>query len=413
MNQRILPTPGQLEFLEWEFGVFFHFGIRSFFPGHQDWDNRPMPAEAFNPALLDCEKWIRTARDAGAKYAILVCKHHDGFANWPTAYSEYSVANTPWKDGKGDLVREFTDACRAYGLKVGLYYSPAQWGGVRMDSAREYDDYFIRQISELLGNYGKIDYLWFDGCGSEDHEYDKERIIRAIRSLQPEILIFNMWDPDTRWVGNEEGYAPQNHSNLCADVDFSVMTREKEALDGLRFLPAECDCKIRDTWFDCEDNEHTLKSAEALMGMYEMSVGRGANLLLNLGPNADGRLNDSDARRLLEFGELIRKRYGTPAEGFGPMFPDGDNAWSVERRGEMMINRVVIREDLTGGEVVQGFRVWAKMPGSCGPVCVYAGETIGHKHICVLPAVRTDRITVEITRADGEVRLRDIKVYCV
>ena len=152
----------QVEFLDWEFGIFFHFGIRSFYPGHRDWDGIEMPAEGFDPKSLDCGQWIRIAKEAGATYAILTCKHHDGFALWPSAQSRYSVANTPWKDGKGDVVREFTDACREYGLKIGLYYSPAQWGShaIPFSNAKEYDDYFIAQITELLSNYGKIDYLY-------------------------------------------------------------------------------------------------------------------------------------------------------------------------------------------------------------------------------------------------------------
>lgn len=179
------------EFLDREFGVFFHFGIRTFYEGHVDWDGLPMPLAGFNPTELNCENWIATAYEAGAKYAILVCKHHDGFANWPSKYTDYSVRNTPYKGGHGDVVKEFVDACRKYGLSVGLYYSPAQEGYKEMaDSA--YDEYFINQISELLTNYGKIDYLWFDGCGSENHQYDVKRIVGVIRSLQPEILLFNL-----------------------------------------------------------------------------------------------------------------------------------------------------------------------------------------------------------------------------
>ncbi|MBQ4076044.1 MAG: alpha-L-fucosidase [Clostridia bacterium] len=126
MKKKLIPTRQQLEFMEWEFGVFFHFGIRSFYKGYQDWDQRRMDASVFNPDRLDCMQWIREIKEAGARYGVLVCKHHDGFANWPSAYTSYSVANTPWKDGKGDVVREFVEACRAYDLKVGLYYSPAQ-----------------------------------------------------------------------------------------------------------------------------------------------------------------------------------------------------------------------------------------------------------------------------------------------
>ena len=129
----------QLEFLNWELGVFFHFGIRTFNEGHKDWDMRHMELSTFNPTDLDCDEWIKTINEAGAKYAVLVCKHHDGFANWPSKYTDYSVKNTPWKDGKGDVVREYVDACRKYGVKVGLYYSPAQFGSSKMNG-KEYDD---------------------------------------------------------------------------------------------------------------------------------------------------------------------------------------------------------------------------------------------------------------------------------
>lgn len=174
------PTPGQLNFLDWEYGIFFHFGIRSFYPGHFDWDGKEMLAEKFNPEHLDCDQWIETAKKAGAKYAILTAKHHDGFALWPTEFSDYGVKNAAWKGGKGDVVKEFVESCRKHDMKVGLYYSPAQCdnGAVRFAEEKEYDDYFINQITELLTNYGKIDYLWFDGCGSENHEYDKKRIVK-------------------------------------------------------------------------------------------------------------------------------------------------------------------------------------------------------------------------------------------
>ncbi|MBQ1222686.1 MAG: alpha-L-fucosidase [Oscillospiraceae bacterium] len=201
-----IPTKKQLDFLNWEFGVFFHFGIRTFYEGHRDWDMKEMPLSGFNPTDFSAEDWCRAVASSGAKYAILTAKHHDGFANWPSAYTEYSVKNTPWRGGKGDVVAEFVAACRKYGLKVGLYYSPAQFGSVTMN-AEEYNDYFVNQISELLTNYGKIDYLWFDGCGSANHKYDEKRLIAAIRALQPEILIFGMWDPDTMWCGNEGGYS--------------------------------------------------------------------------------------------------------------------------------------------------------------------------------------------------------------
>lgn len=419
----IKPSKGQLEFLNWEFGVFFHFGIRSFFLGHKDWDNRPMPASAFQPDQLDCEQWIRLSKEAGAKYAILVCKHHDGFANWPSQYSDYSVAQTPWKNGQGDVVREFVDACRKYDMKIGLYYSPAQWGGkISFTQDREYDDYFINQISELLSNYGKIDYLWFDGCGSENHQYDKNRIIAAIRGLQPDILIFSMWDPDTCWVGNEDGYAPMPNFYTREYADFSVKTQRLESLGGQYFLPAECDCKMRSTWFDCEKNEDTIKTVDELMGMYEMSVGRGANFLLNIGPDCHGLLPEKDAARLKEFGDALRARYGT-ALPFGDIEKIHDTAFTIQTKtfqgthiengcGEPLVNRVMIQEDLTQGESVSAFRLYAHLPAyQIKRICIFKGDTIGHKAICAFPAIRTGKITLEIESSDGNARILDMKAF--
>ncbi len=414
---KIKPTQKQLNFLNWEMGVFFHFGIRSFFPGHVDWDGKPMPASAFNPTELDCNQWMRVAKSAGAKYAILVCKHHDGFANWPSKYSDYSVAQSPWENGKGDVVEVFVKACRKNNMKVGLYYSPAQWGGaVKFSEPKEYDDYFINQISELLSNYGKIDYLWFDGCGSEDHEYDKDRIIKTIRGLQPDILIFSMWDPDTRWVGNEDGYADMPNINERDAVAFSVNTTSDVAIEGFRYLPAECDLKLRTAWFDCEANEDTIKSVDELVGIYEYSIGRGANMLLNIGPDCRGLIPEEDAARAKEFGDEIRRRYGNALK-FTPVCQNG-NRWSIKLDNEpwesnTLVDTVVIEEDITEGEAVREFRILADMPCYHKPICVYQGKTIGHKAICRFPVFRTAEITVEVLNAEGDVNLKSVKAYCV
>ncbi len=417
---KIKPTEKQLAFLDWEIGMFFHFGIRSFFPGHTDWDGKPMPASAFNPTELDCRQWIRVAKSAGAQYAILVCKHHDGFANWPSKSSDYSVAQTDWEGGKGDVVKTFVDACRAYNMKVGLYYSPAQWGGtVKFNEPKEYDDYFISQISELLTNYGKIDYLWFDGCGSENHEYDKTRIIHTIRSLQPNILIFSMWDPDTRWVGNEDGYAEMPNVNVRDAVNFSVNVEGEVGIDKMRYLPAECDMKLRSAWFDCEANEDTIKSVDELMGIYEYSVGRGANLLLNIGPDCRGLVPEEDAARAKEFGDEIRRRYAH-ALPFTGLTQDEQNhkVWKIRLDNQpweknTMVDTVVVEEDITEGEAVTAFRVLAALPEYRKPICVYQGLTMGHKAICRFPAIRTAEITVEILEADGDAKLKAIKAYYV
>ncbi len=359
------PTQKQLAFMDWEVGVFFHFGIRTFYEGHTDWDGKPMDPAAFDPDALDCGQWACTAAAGGAKYAVLTAKHHDGFALWPSAHTEYSVKNTPWKNGQGDVVRAFTDACRAAGLKTGLYYSPAQFGSRAMQG-KEYDDYFISQITELLTNYGKIDYLWFDGCGCDGHGFDTARIVRAIRALQPDILLFNMWNPDTRWVGNEDGVA-------SADIRYT---------ENGAFLPYECDCKIRPTnWFWSENDARTLRTAENLEGLYDLSVGRGGNLLINIGPDRHGLLPAADAARFAEFGARIRARFANPLPVQIKRTPEGAeiSAWPP-----VNADTLVLGEDLAEGEHIERFTLTYE----CGQsVLLHEGYGVGHKRIVRFPAV--------------------------
>lgn len=405
--------------------MFFHFGIRSFYPGHVDWDGREMPLEGFDPESLDCEDWVKTAKSMGATYAIMTTKHHDGFALWPSKYSSYSVAGTPWKGGKGDVVKEFVDACRKHGLKVGLYYSPAQWGShaIKFDSGKEYDEYFINQISELLCNYGRIDYLWFDGCGSENYEFDKARIVGEIFRLQPEIVTFcdPEWMPCVRWVGNEDGYASVDNPLVVSSWDFSELVGGKGVHLSQNFcLPAECDCKMRDTWF-YDDNEASIKSLDELFGMYEGSVGHGSNFLLNIGPDNRGLIPEADKRRAAELGERIRKVYGSPAP-FGESVKDGENSYSIthegfdKRAGEspapMLVNRVVISEDISDGQAIKGFRVYAHLPRyKHKRILVYIGTTVGSKVICPICAIRSPKITVEITDSNGDCKIKSISAY--
>ncbi len=389
---RAKPTQKQLDFMDWELGVFFHFGIRTFYEGHTDWDGAPMDAAAFNPVSFDAGQWIRTAKAGGARYAVLTAKHHDGFALWPSAYTEYSVKNTPWRGGKGDVVKEFTEACRAYGLKTGLYYSPAQFGSRAMQG-KEYDDYFISQISELLTNYGKIDYLWFDGRGSDGHSFDRPRIIRAIRTLQPDILIFNMWDPDTRWVGNEDGVAPPDAR--CVQ-------------DGA-FLPYECDCKIRPiNWFFSGKDADTLRPLSNIAGLYDLSVGRGGNLLINIAPDRRGLLPEADAARFAEFGAYTRARFAHPIPA--ALTREGD-CWYLSTETAAYPHTLVLCEDLTDGEHIDGFTVCYNFGED---ILLHAGTAVGHKRIISFPPVFIEggrRIKIEITAHTGAYKIKSATLY--
>ena len=410
-KNKATPKKIQLEFLKWEMGAFFHFGIRTFYEGHRDWDGKIMPLGAFNPTALSCDNWIKTSKDAGCQYAILVCKHHDGFANWPSKYSNYHVGLTPWKDGKGDVVREFTDACRKHDLKVGLYYSPAEAGSIKR-TPKEYDDYFIYQISELLSDYGKIDYLWFDGNGSEGHGFDQQRIIKTIRGLQPEILIFNMWDPDTRWVGNEAGVAGTDNVNQVGAIDFSTFEEKPRELPGSRFLPSESDFMMRDrNWFYSEYDVHTVKSVDELVGIYYYTVGCGSNFLINIGPDRRGLLPDTDAARLTEFGAKIKSMFANPFPSKEIQTKDGI---AIEFENEIFINHAILSEDLTEGDGVEGYKLLVanKMIHS-RPVCVYTGTAIGHKRIIHFPYIRATKLIVKVTKSNGAYRLNKPEAHLI
>lgn len=407
-----VPSARQLEYQDWEMGVFFHFGIRSFYEGHRDWDGRPMPPERFRPAGLNCDNWIVSIKRAGFKYAVLVCKHHDGFANWPSKFSTYSVAQSPWMEGQGDVVREYTDACRRHGIKVGLYYSPAEWGNAKFKDAKAYDEHFLNQISELLTNYGQIDILWFDGCGSENHTYDWPRIVREIRRMQPNLLIFSMGDPDFRWVGNEAGVANLPLWNTANGIRLSVNTEgEDQVGDRPLWLPAECDCMMRwHCWFYEEADVETVKPVEELMGLYYLSVGRGANLLINIGPDRRGLLPDADREALLAFGAEVRRCFGKPLATLaqGKLTPSG---WEYESPEPFYLDHVVLQEDLGAGEHVRRFAIHIQTGVSGRLVCVHEGRNIGHKAICRLPLLACSKVVVEILEADGPARLREVTLH--
>ncbi|ASK62228.1 hypothetical protein CFK37_08665 [Virgibacillus phasianinus] len=404
----IKPTAKQLEYQAWEFGLFIHFGLRTFYEGYVDFDKRPMYPARFNPSALDCEQWILTAKAAGMKYAVLTAKHHDGFSNWPSRFTDFSVANSAWKDGKGDVVQEFTAACHKHGIKPGLYYSPYDGSAdfYHDKDGKAYDDYFINQITELLTNYGDVDILWFDGAGSENHEYDWQRIVDTVRSLQPNILLFNMADPDFRWIGNEDGIAPTPCWNEVDTDDLSDYHGNK----GRLWLPAECDVQMRDNWFYSENDEHTVKSLEQLMGIYYYSIGHGANLLLNIGPNRQGLLPEKDRRRLVEFGDKVRERFASKVATID-QFEQRERTWMYQAKEPHMLNHVVIQEDLRNGENVESFKVAIISEKSRQKVTIYEGRSIGNKAIIQVPAIKVRGVEVEVTKSTREPRLKGISVY--
>lgn len=413
-----IPTDRQLAYQDWEFGLFVHFGLYTFDEDKTNPDGTLFYKDEerlalFNPRELDCDQWIANAAQAGMRYAVLTTKHHDGFCLWPTKLTDFSVASTPWRGGTGDVVREFTDACRRHGVKVGLYYSPWDMNCPVYEDARAYDDFFIGQMKELLSDYGPIDILWFDGFGSQGHAFDWPRIAGAIRELQPDTLLFSMADPDIRWTGTEAGMAQRPLWNTAASIPISIKGDE-EVHEEYKWLPVECDCTMRGpNWGYCSTDEHTIKALEQLMGLYYYSVGRGCNLLLNIGPDPRGLLPDADISRLREFGAEIHRRFGNEVAEFGESSEE-DGTW-VRSTEDMckpaLIDHVILQEDCANGEHVRRFAIFLWPENTSYYVKVYEGENIGHKAICRFPQMSAVKVKIEIVEADGPVNLRAFEVY--
>ncbi len=398
-----IPTARQLEYQQLEYGLFVHYGIATYYPDRRDFDDTKMQPSAFQPTDLDPEQWINSAEQAGMKYAVFTAKHHDGWCNWPSKYTDFCISNSPWKEGQGDLVREYVEACRRHNFWIGLYYSPYDEQCTEYADDKAYDDYFINQLSELLANYGKIDILWLDGCrpaSAMAHEYDWPRIFDAVFALQPDILLFNTDAQKIRWVGNERGIAPSPCWNTEPGAD-----------GGLVWLPAECDCKIRDHWF-YRPGLNDLKGVEELLGMYDYSIGRGTNLLLNVGPDASGLLPSEDVQRLMELKTAVDARRSKPLGNL----TDGASStecwnWKSSMWPAPLVNMVELQEELSSGEHITGWRVELLVDNQW--ILVGQGESLGNKAICRFPPFRCSELRVLLQQTPGGQPLRGATVYGV
>ncbi|MCD4729069.1 MAG: alpha-L-fucosidase, partial [Bacteroidales bacterium] len=322
----VVPSPSQLAYQEMEMIGFIHYSINTF--TDKEWGYGDESPELFNPTELDAEQWAKTARDAGIKQLILTAKHHDGFCLWPSKYTEHSVKNSPWKNGKGDLVREFVDACHKYNLKVGLYLSP--WDRNHKDyGTPEYITYYRNQLEELLTNYGKISEIWFDGANGGDGYYgganevrkiDRETyynwdsINKLVLSLQPGIIIFSDKGPGCRWIGNEHGIAGETNWSTFSPDSIIIGASNRAYLnsgdpDGTNWVVGECDVSIRPGWFYHQSQDDKVKTLAELRKMYYGSVGRNGVLLLNLPPDRRGLIHENDVQRLNDFAAFRKETF--------------------------------------------------------------------------------------------------------
>lgn len=411
-----VPTPQQLAWQRHEFIAFAHFGMNTF--TDREWGDGKEDPRLFNPTDFDARQWAAVLQEAGVRLLILTAKHHDGFCLWPSQFTEHGVRNSPWRDGRGDVVREVVDALRERQIRVGLYLSPWDRNQPTYGDSPKYNEYFRNQLRELLSHYGPIDEVWFDGaCGEgpngKKQEYDWPSCYALVRELQPNALIA-ICGPDIRWVGNESGVARENES--------SVVERDGR----LVWHPAECDVSIRPGWFYHASEDAKVKSLATLADIYFKSVGRNSVLLLNIPPDRRGRIADADVARLREFGAYLRQLYatnfvtGAAVTASSHREPAGDERHSNDGKLETSwmpapdqttgfvefdlgkartFNVARLQEDIALGERVQAYRV--EILDGVQWRTISAGQVIGQKQLRRFPTVTTQRVRLVIDNASA------------
>ena len=449
-----IPDANQIAWQRMETYAFIHYGLNTF--NDMEWGYGNTPATTFDPENLDCDQWVRTLKAAGMKGVMFTAKHHDGFCLWPSAYTEYSVKNSPWHGGQGDLVRELSDACRKNGLKFGIYLSPWDRNHAAYGQ-EEYVAYFHNQMRELLTGYGPLFEYWFDGANGGSGWYggaDETRSINAetyyryekarkmIGELQPKAIVFGGTCADIRWIGNEEGFAGETNWS------FWDSTHEKSAGDlssgnavGDRWLPGECDVSIRPGWFYHPRENHQLKSLSQLVDIYYNSVGRNANLLLNFPVSRIGRIDPADSMRILEWrrtldAELAHNLLADALVEAGNVrggarrfasekVVDGDweSYWATDdnitvtnltfRFPELRrVNRLLLQEYIPLGQRVAHFSVQWLDGDIWRPVATEEEmTTIGYKRIVRFTSVETGALRVCFEEARGPLCICNAEAY--
>jgi alpha-L-fucosidase len=303
-----VPSARQLAWHRMQYYAFIHFGPNTF--TGEEWGHGTEDPKLFNPAKLDCRQWARTFKAAGMTGIVITAKHHDGFCLWPSKYSTHTVAQSAWKGGKGDVLKELSAACKAEGLKMGVYLSPWDRNHPAYGTP-EYNEVFKKMLREVLTKYGTIFEVWFDGANGEGPNgkrqvYDWPAFVQVVRECQPNAVIFSDAGPDIRWVGNENGFAGETNWGMIDRSKFSPGVADQAVLntgdkDGPDWVPAECDVSIRPGWFWRASENAKVKTVDQLMDIWYGSVGRGSNLLLNVPPNSSGLISQEDVDRLIAF----------------------------------------------------------------------------------------------------------------
>ena len=462
---RTVPSERQLALMEMGFYGFLHFGVNTF--TDREWGDGTEDPAIFDPARLDADQWVSALRSAGMRGLILTCKHHDGFCLWPSRHTDHTVAASPFRCGRGDVVREVSEACRRGGIRFGVYLSPWDRHDPRYGAGRAYDDYFIAQLTELLTDYGDICSVWLDGaCGEGKNgrvqRYDWQRYYGAVRRLQPGACI-HVCGPDVRWCGNEAGQTREaewsvvprrtadtetiaSQSQRTDDASFRLRPIRAQDRDlgsraalrdepDLIWYPAEVNASIRPGWFWHPAEDGRVKPLEQLTGIYERSVGGNATFLLNVPPTAEGLIHQNDARRLAQLGAYLRDAFGknltgtaslsaSPAlPGHGPenlrtedegyyMPASATGPWEVVFRWDRPVRfrRVVLREQVRLSQRVERFALEALRDKGWEELA--RGNVVGSRRIVTLPGpVETSAVRLRITDARTAPTVRFWGVY--
>lgn len=426
-----LPSRQQIDLQKMEAYAFIHFSINTY--TGEEWGFGNEDPALFNPEKLDAEQWAKVIKDAGLTGIILTAKHHAGFCLWPSEFTEYSVKNSPWKDGKGDVVMQLKEACDKYGLKFAVYLSP--WDRNYPEYGKpEYIDYFRNQLTELLTNYGEIFEVWFDGAnggtgwygGANERRkidqsayYDWGPTYNLIRGLQPNIVIWNSGGlrGDLRWVGTEEGFVGQpNWSLLMAEGDVSRNQLHHGEENGDKWVAAEVNTSIRPGWFYHEREDSQVKSLATLMDIYYKSVGRNATLLLNFPVRPDGLIDRNDSITAVAFGKYIKELFKNDLSQDADIINEG-NVWTIKLDSVREFNRILLQEPIELGQRVKSFKLeafdgskWIELNDELLPE-EESSLTIGYKRIICFPTVSSDEVRLTILDSKCEPLISNISIY--
>ena len=400
------PTKQQLAWHEKEFYLFMHFGPNTF--TNLEWGKGSEDPNVFNPTAIDCNQWASIAKASGAKGIIITAKHHDGFSLWPSKFSKHTVRESKWMDGKGDVIKMLSEACKKAGIEMGVYISP--WDRNHPEYGTEaYNDIYIQTMKELLTGYGNLTELWWDGANGEGPNgkkqvYDFTRFKDSAMSYQPNILIFSDIGPHIRWVGNENGLINETNWNLLDTAGFkrgegapANDTLNRGNFNGKNWIGAEADVSIRKGWFYHEEEDSTVKSGNTLFNLYLNSVGHGGNLLLNVPPNRKGLIAPQDSAALMDFKKVREAAFKTNLFK-NAITKNNKNEIDIFLTAAVTINSIQLQEQIKFGQRVIRFEIYAGVK-EADMKKIAASSTIGRKKIIQFPTTTAKCFKVKIIEA--------------